>query len=127
MHKSVATTAITSALFLLAVGSAHAEEEKPSFSDVAGDDDNVKVEEAVEAGVPESVAKREDIDDDGKLSETDWSYVTMEEDSGSEQPEGQPEGGTQGQSGNGTQGQSGGDAEGESGGDAEGQSGGLNN
>lgn len=104
MRKTtVAATTTASALFLLlAWGSVHAEE-KPDFSEVSGGEDKVSVEDAVEAGVPESVAKREDIDDDGKLTEKDWEYVTMEERSAPEQPEGESGGSMEpeGQSGGG--------------------------
>lgn len=108
MRKTTAaTTTIASALFLLlAGGSVHAEDkEKPDFSEVSGGEDKVSVEDAVDAGVPESVAKREDIDDDGKLTEKDWEYVTMEERSAPEQPEGEnggsmePEGQSEGDGG----------------------------
>lgn len=52
--------------------------ERPSFDEVDEDGDGqISVEEAQQAGVPESEAKREDIDDDGQLSEADWKFVNM--------------------------------------------------
>lgn len=55
-----------------------ASSEKPEFSEVDSDGDGkVSISEATEAGVPEEEAKREDIDDDDQLSETDWEFVDM--------------------------------------------------
>lgn len=54
-------------------------EERPSFDEVDQDGDGmISVEEAKQAGVPESEVKREDIDDDGKLSKADWKFVSMD-------------------------------------------------
>lgn len=52
--------------------------DKPEFSEVDSDDDGVvTVEEAVEAGVPEQEAKRQDVDGDGELSEADWEFIRV--------------------------------------------------
>lgn len=59
--------------------------DKPSFDKVdANGDGNVAIEEATKAGVPEKEAKREDIDGDGKLSQTDWKFLDMNPDEQSE-------------------------------------------
>lgn len=53
--------------------------ERPSFDEVdANGDGAVSLEEAKQAGVPESEVKREDIDDDGQLSKADWKFVEMD-------------------------------------------------
>lgn len=53
--------------------------ERPSFGEVdKNGDGKISVEEAKQAGVPESEVKREDIDDDGKLSKADWKFVNMD-------------------------------------------------
>lgn len=59
--------------------------ELPSF-DQADTDGNgmVSIEEAVEAGVPEAEARREDIDGDGELSVADWKFVDLEPERGGE-------------------------------------------
>lgn len=44
----------------------------------------VSIKEAEEAGVPAAVAKREDINHDGKLTRVDWAVVKM--DLGAPQP-----------------------------------------
>ncbi|MBK1725890.1 EF-hand domain-containing protein [Halorhodospira neutriphila] len=107
MRRTVVATTASSALFLFLVGGGLHAEEKPAFNKVDSDGDgSVSVEEAVDAGIPESVAKREDIDNNGKLSRKDWEYVTLERRSTPEQPEGEG-GGLQGQPDDG-QGQSGG-------------------
>lgn len=61
----------------LAVGAAETPE-TPAFSEAdANGDGVVTIEEAVDAGVPEDEARREDIDADGELSEADWKFVDM--------------------------------------------------
>lgn len=53
--------------------------EVPAFEKADKDGSGaVTIEEARQAGVPESEAKAEDIDDDGKLSEADWGFIDME-------------------------------------------------
>lgn len=72
----------------LAVGAAESAE-TPEFSEAdANDDGVVTIEEAVEAGVPEEEAKREDIDADDELSEADWKFVDMEPETGQTQSAG---------------------------------------
>lgn len=57
---------------------AAASSEKPEFSEVDADGDGqVSISEATEAGVPEEEAKREDIDNNDQLSETDWDFIDM--------------------------------------------------
>lgn len=52
--------------------------DKPEFSEIDADGDGkISISEATEAGVPEKEAKREDIDNDEELSETDWDFVDM--------------------------------------------------
>lgn len=41
-------------------------------------DGKISVQEATAVGVPESEAKREDIDNDGKLTQADWKFVDMQ-------------------------------------------------
>lgn len=61
---------------LLAV--AQESDERPGFDEADADGDGaVSVEEATEIGVPESEAKREDIDNDGELTKADWQFVDM--------------------------------------------------
>ncbi len=55
--------------------------EKSNFEEVDSDGDGqIAVSEAAEAGIPEQEAKREDIDGDGNLSQTDWKFVDMNPD-----------------------------------------------
>lgn len=60
--------------------------ERPSFGEVDQDGDGrISVEEAKQAGVPESEFEREDIDDDGKLTEADWKFVQMSPEGGGDE------------------------------------------
>lgn len=53
--------------------------ERPGFDEAdANGDGAVSVEEATAVGVPESEAKREDIDNDGELTKADWQFVDMD-------------------------------------------------
>ena len=53
--------------------------ERPGFKDAdSNGDGRITVEEAIELGVPEAEAKREDIDNDGKLTRADWKFVDMD-------------------------------------------------
>lgn len=75
--KSIAKTLTTLAVAAPLVAVA-ASGEKPEFSEVDADGDGqVSISEATEAGVPEEEAKREDINNDGNLSEDDWKFVDM--------------------------------------------------
>ena len=61
---------------LLAVGAESGE--RPDFAEAdANGDGAISLEEARKAGVPKSEAKREDIDNDGKLTKADWKFVDM--------------------------------------------------
>lgn len=75
MKQASKTGAVLSVLFLAGVAQA---EEKPAFSEVdENGDGKVSVEQAVEAGIPEAEAKKEDIDDDGTLTKKDWEYAEL--------------------------------------------------
>lgn len=55
----------------------------PSFGQADADGSGmISIEEAVAAGVPESEARREDIDGDGELSVADWKFVDLEPERG---------------------------------------------
>lgn len=76
------TTRVVQMLMALAVAApltaVAASGDKPEFSEVdANGDGKISISEATEAGVPEEEAKREDIDNDKALSETDWDFVDM--------------------------------------------------
>lgn len=61
-------------------------EQRPGFEQAdANGDGAISMKEAQQAGVPQSEAKREDIDNDGKLTKADWKFVDMNpgQDSGS--------------------------------------------
>lgn len=81
MMRKTATLLASAALAAvpaMAVGA----EERPSFADVdANGDGKISVSEAVDAGVPKQEAKREDIDNDGKLTKADWKFVDMDAES----------------------------------------------
>lgn len=79
MARNAVTRLLGAALVALPlVAGAQGSDERPAFDEVDEDGDGqVSVEEAQQAGVPESEAKREDIDDDGQLSEADWKFVNM--------------------------------------------------
>jgi hypothetical protein len=55
------------------------DDSRPGFdkADENGDG-KISVEEATAVGVPEAEAKREDIDNDGKLTKADWKFVDMD-------------------------------------------------
>lgn len=66
----------------LAAGAAESTQ-TPSFEQADADGSGmVSVEEAVEVGVPEAEARREDIDGDGELSVADWKFVDLEPERG---------------------------------------------
>jgi len=70
-----AIKAITAVAAISLTGLAHAQE-KPDFSEIDQDGNGkVAVEQAVKAGIPEAEAKKEDLDNDGQLTEKDWEYV----------------------------------------------------
>ncbi len=78
-------TYVMAASFLIAPALSGAAEsgETPEFASAdANDDGVVSVNEAVDAGVPEEEAKREDIDGDGELTEADWKFVDMSPEEG---------------------------------------------
>lgn len=51
----------------------------PSFKKADRNGDGyVSIKEAEEAGVPKSIAKKEDINHDGKLTKVDWAIVKMD-------------------------------------------------
>lgn len=61
-------------------------DERPSFGEVDQDGDGqIGLEEAKQAGVPESEFEREDVDDDGKLTEADWKFVQMDPEEGGDE------------------------------------------
>ena len=65
-------------LALPLVAAAADDAERPGFKKVdSNGDGRISVEEATAAGVPEAEAKREDIDNDGKLTKADWKFVDM--------------------------------------------------
>jgi len=52
--------------------------QKPSFSKAdANGNGKVSIQEAMKVGVPKDQAKQADIDNDGKLTKTDWKFVNM--------------------------------------------------
>jgi len=74
------TPVIAAALvsFPLIAGAAEGDN-RPEFKNADSDGDGrISVEEAAEAGVPKAEAKREDIDNDGKLTKADWKFVDMD-------------------------------------------------
>lgn len=61
------------------IASAADGEERPGFKKADSDGDGrITVQEAVDLGVPEAEARREDIDSDGKLTRADWKFVDMD-------------------------------------------------
>ena len=65
------------------VATAAEDAERPGFKQAdANGDGKISVQEARDAGVPKAEAKREDIDNDGKLTRADWKFVDMEPKSG---------------------------------------------
>ncbi len=85
--QRLATAALAAALMTLPLAAGAAESNgPPDFAEAdANGDGVVTIEEAVDAGVPESEAKREDIDADGELSEADWKFVDLSPASGEAQ------------------------------------------
>jgi len=80
MAPKTATGVLAVALVALplAAASAATSQKRPSYKQAdANGDGTVTVQEAVKAGVPKSEAKREDIDNDGKLTKADWKFVDM--------------------------------------------------
>ncbi|MDZ7748556.1 MAG: hypothetical protein U5K43_06690 [Halofilum sp. (in: g-proteobacteria)] len=68
-----------------AVPDVPASDERPDYKEAdANGDGQVSVSEATDVGVPKSEAKREDIDNDGKLTQADWKFVDMNGSSGGE-------------------------------------------
>ena len=54
--------------------------ERPAFDEADADGNGkISMKEASEAGVPQSEAKREDIDNDGALTKADWKFVDLEQ------------------------------------------------
>lgn len=77
----ISTVAVFAAALLSfpLMASAAEGEDRPGFDNADSDGDGrITVEEATEAGVPEAEAKREDIDNDGKLTKADWKFVDMD-------------------------------------------------
>ena len=73
-------TLIALPLTAMAAGSG----ERPAFDDADADGNGkISMQEATKAGVPESEAKREDIDNDGKLTKADWKFVDLGKSGGS--------------------------------------------
>lgn len=62
-------------MMVFSVGLAFAQD-LPEFKKLDNDGDGkVAVEKAIESGIPEHVAKSQDLDDDGQLTSKDWKYV----------------------------------------------------
>lgn len=82
MARSSLIRLIGTALVALPLAAAaQSGDERPSFNEVDQDGDGkISVEEAKQAGVPESEAKREDIDGDGQLTKADWKFVDLRSD-----------------------------------------------
>ena len=54
---------------------------KPAFEDADVDGDGrVSIAEAKRAGIPESKAKGNDLNGDGKLTKADWRFIDLESD-----------------------------------------------
>lgn len=71
---------VASIVLMLGLPAAVAAAEKPSFQDADRDGNGaVSIQEAKQAGVPEQEAKAVDINDDGKLTKTDWKFADLEE------------------------------------------------
>ena len=101
MRKS--DVAVFAAAFLMG-GTAYAEG-KPAFKSVDSDGDGkVSVEEAKQAGIPKSEAKKEDLNNDGILSAKDWKYVEKDPKPAPGQGGGPSGGGGDGQPGGGVPG-----------------------
>jgi hypothetical protein len=80
MVGKIATAFVGATLAALPVAGMAAENGKrPAFGEVDTDGNGkISMEEAKQAGVPSSEAKREDIDNDGKLTKADWKFVDLE-------------------------------------------------
>lgn len=84
MYKRAIRTLATLLIAVPLTGLA-ASGERPDYSKADADGNGqVAVSEATKAGVPKSEAKREDIDNDGKLTKADWKFVDMNPSSQSE-------------------------------------------
>jgi len=84
VHKS-ATSLIAAALVSVPmIAAAASSTDRPSFDKAdANGDGAVSIEEAKAVGVPKAEAKREDIDNNGKLTKADWKFVDMDGKTGS--------------------------------------------
>lgn len=90
MNKLIPSAVAISLAFAFGLATAA---EKPSFDEVDEEGNGeVSVEKAVEAGVPEKEAKKEDLNNDGKLTKEDWGYIEMDppEPQGQEGDQGAP-------------------------------------
>lgn len=85
MVRKSATSLIAAALVTLPmIATAATSTERPSFDKAdANGDGAVSMKEAKAVGVPQAEAKREDIDNDGKLTKADWKFVDMDGKTGS--------------------------------------------
>lgn len=55
-----------------------ASDDRPDFEKADADGNGkVTVSEATDQGVPKEEARREDIDNNGKLSRSDWKFIDM--------------------------------------------------
>lgn len=78
MRRLTINTLMTAFVAVPLMAAAAESSETPAFEDAdANGDGVVSIEEAVDAGVPEDEARREDIDGDDELSEADWKFVDM--------------------------------------------------
>lgn len=78
MRRLTINTLMTAFVAVPLMAGAAESSETPAFEDAdANGDGAVSIEEAVDAGVPEEEARREDIDGDDELSEADWKFVDM--------------------------------------------------
>ena len=80
MTKTATAAVLAAVLFSFpSIASAAEGKDRPGFDNADSDGDGrISVQEATEAGVPEAEAKREDIDNDGKLTKADWKFVDMD-------------------------------------------------
>ncbi|MFB6261772.1 MAG: hypothetical protein ABEJ96_04255 [Thiohalorhabdaceae bacterium] len=85
--KYGSVTALALVAFAMA-GSAHAGEKPPFKKADANSDGKVSIQEAQQAGAPKKEAKTEDLDNNGKLTQSDWSFVDFESAKGSSQGSG---------------------------------------
>jgi len=72
----------------MAIAASASAQTKPAFGEADADGDGkVSIQEAVNAGIPKKEAKNADINDDGKLTKTDWQFVDVKEDKKGSQSE----------------------------------------